>query len=208
TLNVPDSQVIDNIKVNVDISHTFISDLLIIITHPDGVTEAALWVGDCGNEDDLDVTFDDEGSAIACGNPTVGTFLPNEALSIFSGLDAQGDWELYVQDFFAQDPGVLNDWSIEICVEEQLSVEEFDQDNFAIFPNPNKGEFTIQLNSNSGKDISVDVFDIRGRKIFDQSFNNNGDFNETVSLRNVQSGMYLVTVNDGNKQITKRIIVE
>lgn len=81
-------------------------------------------------------------------------------------------------------------------------------DNFAIFSNPNNGEFTIKLNSNSGNDIKVDILDIRGRRIFNNVYSNTGDFNETISLDSVQSGMYLVSVNDGNKKVTRRIIVE
>ena len=119
-----------------------------------------------------------------------------------------GDWVLTVTDNFNGDGGSLDNFEIELCLEDDLSVGEFNLDSFVIFPNPNNGEFTIKLNSNSGNDINVDVFDIRGRKIFNNTFTNTGDFTETVSLNSVQAGMYLVTVNDGNKEVTKRIIVE
>lgn len=70
-------------------------------------------------------------------------------------------------------------------------------------------EFTIKLNSNSGNDIAVDVFDIRGRKIFNNSYSrNNSDFSQSIKLNSVEAGMYLVTVSDGAKKITKKIIVE
>ena len=210
TITVPDDGLgtIQSMTINVDVSHTFVGDLLVRITHPDGTTLSNVWSGDCGSEDDFDVTFDDTAGAIVCGSPTVGTFVPLEALSIFNGLETEGDWEILIADFFAGDTGQLNDWSLEFCTEEPLGVDEFSLDSFVIFPNPNNGEFTIKLNSNSGNDIKVNVFDIRGRRIFNNVYTNTGDFNETVNLNNVQSGMYLVTVNDGNSEITKRIIVD
>ncbi len=90
-----------------------------------------------------------------------------------------------------------------------LSVGEFELDSFAIYPNPNNGEFTVKFNSKTGKDVKIDIYDVRGRVIFNNVYlNNTPEFNETINLNNVQSGMYLVNVNDGNGQVTKRIIVE
>lgn len=95
-----------------------------------------------------------------------------------------------------------------VVVMPTLSVDEFDASNFSIFPNPNHGEFTIKLNSSSNSDIKVEVYDVRGRSIFNNDYSNSPEFNQTISLNNVQSGMYLVKVSDGQKQTTKKIIVE
>jgi len=220
-INISDSQIIESLTINVDVSHTWSSDLLVGVIPPGGTFPAdiiTLWSGNCAvsappGVANFNVTFDDNGATLPgvdeCNDNQTGTYAPTEPLnSVLNGTDAQGDWTLILADFFAGDTGTLNDWSITICSEQPLSVDEFSQDSFAIFPNPNNGEFTIKLNSNSGNDIEVDVFDIRGRKIFNNSYTNTGDFNETVNLNNVQSGMYLVTVNDGNNKITKRIIVD
>lgn len=100
----------------------------------------------------------------------------------------------------------VEDYTINVLP--SLSVDEFELAGFNIFPNPNNGEFTIKLNSNSVEDIKVDVYDIRGRRIFNNVYSNTPDFNQTINLNNVQSGMYLVNVNDGRGQVTKKIIVE
>ena len=207
-INIPDMATIESMTVNVDVSHTYVSDLVLQLLHPDGTTFINLWEVECGSQNDLDVTFDDDAGAIMCAEPTVGTYAPSGSLSTFNGLEAQGDWTLFVADFFGGDTGVINDWSITICSEQALSTEEFAIEDFSIFPNPNKGEFTVKLNSASDSDINIDVFDIRGRRIFNNTYTNNADFNEVVRLNNVQSGMYLVTVSDGNKKTTKKIIIE
>ncbi|SDR69064.1 Por secretion system C-terminal sorting domain-containing protein [Formosa sp. Hel1_31_208] len=208
-LTLPDlGAPIESISVNVDVSHTFVSDLIVRIIHPDGVTFVDVWNGNCGSNANFDVTFDDTAPAITCASPTTGTYAPTNPLSAFAGLATAGDWTILIADFFAADTGQLNDWSITVCTEQPLSVAEFGSDEFLIFPNPNQGEFTIKLNSSSNEDIIVDVYDIRGRRIFNNTYVNNADFNEVVRLNNVQSGMYLVTVSDGDKKTTKKIIVE
>ena len=102
--------------------------------------------------------------------------------------------------------GETEDYKLNVMA--SLSVGENEFENFAIFPNPNNGEFTVKLNSNSGKAINISVYDIRGRRIFNNAYDNGSDFNQTVKLNNVQSGLYLVTVKDGGRNITKKIVVE
>ena len=207
-ISIPDLAIIEGITVNVDVTHTYIGDLIVRIIHPDGATFIDVYNSDCDNDANFDITFDDEAGALACASPTIGTFAPREALSEFNGMQAQGDWTILIADFFAQDTGNLNDWSITICAEEALSVDEFSLSDFAIFPNPNTGEFSVKLNSNSGNAINIDVFDIRGRRIFNNSYTNSANFNQTINLNDAKSGMYLVTISDGANKITKKIIVK
>jgi hypothetical protein len=49
---------------------------------------------------------------------------------------------------------------------------------------------------------------MRGREIFNKAYQNNGLFNESLQLNNVQAGIYLVTVQDGSKKEIKKIIIE
>lgn len=210
TINVPmgDDTVIDYVTVNTDIAHTYINDLEITITHPNGTSAVIVWNRECGSENDLDVTFEDEANAIVCAGPTVGVYNPANPLSAFSGLDSAGDWTISIRDHWDADLGTLNDWSLYICGEAGLSVDEFSVEDFALYPNPNNGEFTVKLKSRSNADINISVFDIQGRSVFNNSFNNTTDFSQVINLNNVQSGMYLVEVTDGDKQTIKKILVE
>ena len=58
------------------------------------------------------------------------------------------------------------------------------------------------------EDISIDVFDIRGRNVYSNSYKNNGLFNENIQLSSLDAGVYLVSIKDGQNQITKKIIKE
>jgi hypothetical protein len=81
-------------------------------------------------------------------------------------------------------------------------------DNFALYPNPNKGDFSLSFNSTSGENIDVTVHDIAGRLVHSQNFNATSSFNENISLKNVSTGMYLITVTDQEKTVTKKLIIE
>ncbi len=52
------------------------------------------------------------------------------------------------------------------------------------------------------------VHDMRGREIFTKKYSNNGLFNENLQLSNAQSGIYLVTIQDGSSKVTKKIVIE
>jgi hypothetical protein len=49
---------------------------------------------------------------------------------------------------------------------------------------------------------------MRGRAVFSNNYQNNGYFNENIQLNNLQTGVYLLKVTDGDRQITKKIIIE
>jgi len=217
TINIPDSKTIKYIKVNVDVTHSWISDLTIQIQHPNGITTTNVWNNNCNNEDGLNIIFEDGSPSIDCTTNSppppllvTGTFAPSALLSIFDSLNSTGNWGIAILDDVAGDTGVLNDWYIEVCetILTPLSVEEFGFKNFVVFPNPNKGEFTIKLNNTLTSNINVEVYDLRGRVIYKNKYKDTGDFNEKINLNNVQSGMYILNVSDGQRKSTKKIIVE
>ena len=119
------------------------------------------------------------------------------------------DWGLYIDDGWLEDAGVLNDWSIEVCVEAPLSNGEIDylKDEISIYPNPSSGVFNVEINSFSSSDIEISVCDLLGRPIFKNGFNQRFKFNETIDLSDAKSGVYLMTVTIGRQKTTRRIIL-
>lgn len=91
--------------------------------------------------------------------------------------------------------------------QQSLPTDSFELNEIGVYPNPNNGTFNVQFTPSSEK-VNVTVFDLRGRVIYDKQFSNNGLFSETIQLNNVESGIYLVKIQDGSRKITKRIIVQ
>lgn len=205
-INVPDSAIIESVNVSVNITHTYIGDLGIIVARPDN-SQVLLWEFDCDSSDDLNVTFSDSGSTVSCGSPTIGTITPAAALSEFEGTQAQGNWILAFADLGQGDTGTLNSWSVEICSQTVNAVDGFSLKNFTLYPNPNTGSFTVGFTSDSENAIQIGVHDMRGREVYNASYENTGVFSGNVNLSNIQSGIYLVTVQDGARKAVKKIVV-
>lgn len=89
-----------------------------------------------------------------------------------------------------------------------LSNEDFNLINFSLYPNPNKGSFTVQFNSSSTNTINIRIHDLRGRCVFEKQYPNKGLFNEDIKLNTVQNGIYLATIKDGENKVVKKVIVE
>ena len=60
----------------------------------------------------------------------------------------------------------------------------------------------------SNNKVKVSVYDISGRLILDTNFENSTIFNQNINLDNAQSGIYLLTVTDGEIKETRKIVVE
>lgn len=164
-------------------------------------------------------SFEDFEEVYDLGNTTNATNVAttNSPLSIKVPIDAilgntvmrvsskYGDGSLHTSNQNIVD-GEVEDYTLNIIPTE--AIEEFGFENFIVYPNPNNGVFTIQLNGALNRDIDVEIYDVRNRFIYKNTYPNNGDFRQEMQLKNVQSGMYLLIVNDGLKKSTKRIVVK
>ena len=208
SITVPDAVEISRVNVGLNVTHTYPQDLQIAIDHPDA-TQVVVWNRACAGNDNFNITLSDSAPGFSCVANMTGTFSPSAPLSAYNGKQSNGTWTLLARDGWNEDTGQINSWFLEICSETiTLSSSSFTLDNIQIYPNPNNGNFNIQFNSSSGNEIKVLVHDIRGRQIFERSYNNSGLFNENINLSNIQSGIYMVTVLDGAQKQVKKIVVE
>ena len=126
TLEVATEVTVSGLQVEVEVDHTWVGDLTLLLESPSG-TEVTLMdrpgvpasTQGCFNND-LRVTFAD-GAAVdpetSCNPSTVdpfvtGSVLPAEALAAFDGEPADGTWTLTVRDSLVGDLGVLNNWRL------------------------------------------------------------------------------------------------
>jgi subtilisin-like proprotein convertase family protein len=215
TLSVPMTSTISSISAFTKITHTYLSDVQFEISSPiNPSTYVKLFNRSCGNTNgSLNLKFTDGAGSINCtaGGTTLQTVAPSDALSAFSGQNPNGTWKFRVYDNFSGDTGTINSWGVEICSQTivSLSNDSFTGlDHFNIYPNPNNGNFNINFTSESLEEVLVSVHDIRGRQVYNKSFSNNAIFNENIQLNNVSSGIYIVTVKNGERKENKKIVIE
>lgn len=210
------SNPISDMNVTVNLTHANVGELAIGIAPP-GATQGSqvvvLYQGNCNSGANMNVEFDDQGAVFNCSVLNAGNaYQPNTALSVFNGtLPTQngGGWRIVVADFVAANNGVMNSYTFEFCsTTTTLAIADYGLSNFVLYPNPNNGSFNVSFDSASSGDISIGVHDMGGRKIYDKSFQNTGAFNQQVQLDGLQTGVYIVTVQDGDRKEVKRIVIE
>ncbi|MFU2512232.1 S8 family serine peptidase [Pseudoalteromonas sp. ASV78] len=103
-------------QADINISHSYIGDLIVTLTSPTGTT-STLHSQSGGSADDLVQSY---------------------ALADFNGEVATGDWTLYVEDTYAADTGTLNNWSLTFSAIGEVSPQppeagfEFDAQGLAV----------------------------------------------------------------------------
>ena len=97
-INSRDEFIIDSIKVGIEITHTYISDLLVTLASPSG-TQVVLHNRTGGSANDLQTEFN---------------HLSVPGLRALVGQPVNGTWRLHVQDMAPEDRGRLKSWSLDI----------------------------------------------------------------------------------------------
>jgi subtilisin-like proprotein convertase family protein len=207
---------ISDMNVTINLTHPDINEIWVAIAPP-GATDLNglrfLYQNNCASGTAMNVKFDDQGANFNCNAlTTTAAYKPVNSFSEFLGTapnQGDGNWRIVAVDFNPSNNGVMNSFTFEFCsTSTTLATGDFGLTNFTLYPNPNNGSFNISFESSSTHDIQVGVHDLRGRRVYDKSYQNTGLFAQTVQLEGLQSGVYIVTVQDGDRKEVKRIVIE
>jgi len=102
--------------------------------------------------------------------------------------------------------------NVTTCRIEEMSDEQVAQMvDVALYPNPNEGQFTIDLNSYdlSSSAISVDVYNVLGQVVYSELLTlNEGKLNNLIQLpSSVEDGLYNVRIKKGDYETFTKIVV-
>ena len=116
---------ISDVNVNLELDHTYLEDLIVTLISPAG-TEVTLISNTCGDLNNINAVFDDDGSPIECtGSPAIsGTVTPLGSLASLKGESILGEWILEIQDTASSDGGTLIGFSLDICIEGNYRPDE------------------------------------------------------------------------------------
>ena len=81
-----------------------------------------------------------------------------------------------------------------------LGIEEFNSVNVKLHPNPFKNNLTVVLNSDI--ETNVEIFDILGKRVFQNAFNRTSILN----LQALKTGIYILRISQNNKTISKKLV--
>lgn len=133
---------ISDVNVHVEITHTWRSDLQMILTYTGGGGNVRLANahGNSTNSDNYFATFDSEagiacGDASQCNSTAVGggpcqtapgpTCQPDVSLTAFNALACPGTFTLAICDRVAADLGTLTTWSVSVTGDHPVELQTF-----------------------------------------------------------------------------------
>lgn len=125
TISISDNLVISDINVGVDIDHTYVPELLVTLSSPNGTSVTLLQYA-CYTDQfypisGVDASFDDVAADLQCesSDPVVrGKMKPQVgSLGIFNNQSTVGDWVLTVEDIYSGDGGSIDNFTLELVTD-------------------------------------------------------------------------------------------
>jgi subtilisin-like proprotein convertase family protein len=116
TINVSDVGMILDLDVRLDITHTRVGDLSVVLKSPGGI-QIPLFAQVGGSGDNFTTTILDGEAAtpIASGSaPFTGRYRPTGDLTSLNDTNLQGTWQLIVSDSVSGTSGTLQGWSLRV----------------------------------------------------------------------------------------------
>lgn len=209
-ITVTGGMTVGNVTATINISHTYIEDLIIYLEGPAalGYPTIRLFEEPCGDNDNIVATLSDAGTTFTC-NATIpgisGTVKPLDALSNFNNLPADGEWTLYAYDSYDGDGGNINSFSLNFCsvTQSAMSVDDNVFANVKVYPNPTKGIVNISL-PQTAEATTLTLVDIQGRQILKKETTNTA---ETLNIENLSEGVYILNIQSGSLKTSKKVVL-
>ena len=205
TINVAMDGEITSIKMDLNLTHTYIGDLQVRLTSPQG-TSVVLHNESGGSADNLIGTYPDD-------------LTPAASLDAFLGENMLGDWTLFVSDNAGWDTGQVNEWCLHLGYPDDVSdVEDGGlptvlalNDNY---PNPFNPVTNISFDLPRATKVRLEVFDLRGHLV-------NSLVNDRMAAgrhsvvwngtdghgRNVASGTYFYRLSADGAVMTNKMLL-
>lgn len=113
-----------------------------------------------------------------------------------------------VRAITAQDSSSWSEtWSFK--TEGFIGIDEINESDISIYPNPNNGQFNVNISSGTQELYIIKVTDLTGRLVYSEEVQcQSGPNNKTINLNNNNKGLYLISIQKGDAMITKKLFVE
>jgi len=88
--------------------------------------------------------------------------------------------------------------------------DELTDETIEVFPNPNRGSFSVSIAQLSADNVEVVITDARGRVVMEEQVDhvNGSGFDRDYNLSEVENGVYFIRVSADGHSSVKRIVIE
>ena len=131
------------------------------------------------------------------GNPVAGatsqTFVPTTRGQLISAKQI--------------DPATSCESDFSNVIRDPVGVEDLsDEQRFAIYPNPNNGQFEIALKGLG--EVMINVSNAMGQSVYSDVVNLNGTATMDLNLDNAAKGLYFVNIEGAGIETTQKVLIK
>ena len=90
------------------------------------------------------------------------------------------------------------------CIPVTLGLENADKYMFNMYPNPNSGQFTLELNT-LGNNTRFKLINQQGQVVYSKAITT---LKTNVMLNEVENGTYIVVISDNNHELRRLLVIE
>lgn len=82
-------------------------------------------------------------------------------------------------------------------------------EDLSFYPNPSSdGRFKVRFRVPEEDELNIKVYNIDGKEVFNRYFEKfGGVYSESIDLSGQKEGMYLLEISQGNKRLTKKVVI-
>jgi len=90
-----------------------------------------------------------------------------------------------------------------------VGIQELINDvEFNVYPNPNTGQFIVELNNLDGDEYKLEIRNIIGQLVVNETVNDsNGNFYKKMTLDTGTSGVYFISLVSNDGKVTKKLVI-
>jgi PKD repeat protein len=106
--------------------------------------------------------------------------------------------------------GCSNSDSITVFFDNCLAVSELENNiSSSVYPNPNHGSFSLELNSKKSEAVEINIVNPLGKTIYSENIKTiAGKLVKEIRLNDVSSGIYFLMLQSADKKISQKIFVQ
>ncbi len=150
-----------------------------------------------------DVCLDDPPFQLTGGSPVGGIYSGDGVVDGWFYPATAGAGTHIIYYTYTAGNGCDNTAQQPIVVSPCTAIDEFADGMMSIYPNPTTGSFVLRVNYSCN--LSVNIVNLLGERIYKQELRANGKLLETIDLSGYQDGIYFVTLRTDNRTFVKKL---
>ncbi|MFH1502444.1 MAG: proprotein convertase P-domain-containing protein, partial [Candidatus Eisenbacteria bacterium] len=208
TFTMVDELDMTDVEIYLNLTHTYIGDLIVEVTSPEGTT-VRLHSQTGSGSDNIIGWYDSE---LAVNGPG--------ALADFAGESSAGEWEIWVSDNVGADTGVLNTWCVHVygggatdvpdesgvlpsrCVLKGVSPNPFNPTTEVSYGLPNSGHVALKVYDVTGRLVRTLVDGEKGAGYHTEMWDGRDDGGAEVA-----SGVYFCRMESASFRDTAKMVL-